>query len=91
VSASKKSLYRYFIKIKNRLKISAAGQNSKIWADFIAASVQENFCLVFSIASSVTKILANKIVSLYSIFSQKFCICIALNDTFLSIAAHLWM
>jgi hypothetical protein len=33
--------------------------------------VQENFCLVFSIASSVTKILANKIVSLYSIFFSK--------------------
>ncbi len=33
--------------------------------------MQENFCLVFSIASSVTKILANKIVSLYSIFFSK--------------------
>jgi hypothetical protein len=33
--------------------------------------VQENFYLVFSIASSVTKILANKIVSLYSIFFSK--------------------
>jgi hypothetical protein len=39
--------------------------------NFIASSVQENFCLVFSIASSVTKILANKIVSLYSIFFSK--------------------
>ncbi len=34
-------------------------------------SVQENFCLAFSIASSVKKILANKIVSLYSIFFSK--------------------
>ena len=41
------------------------------WSNFIAWSVQENFCLVFSIASSVTKILANKIVSLYSIFFSK--------------------
>jgi hypothetical protein len=32
---------------------------------FIGAGI---FCLVFSIASSVKKILANKIVSLYSIF-----------------------
>jgi hypothetical protein len=48
------------------------------------------FFLVFSIASLVKKILANKIVSLYSrFFSQKLCICIALIDTFLSIAAHL--
>ncbi len=37
----------------------------------IASSVQENFCLVFSIASSVKKILANKIVSLYLIFFSK--------------------
>jgi hypothetical protein len=64
-------------------------RNSQIWADFIDSSVQENFCLVFSIASSVTKIFANKIVSLYSIFFLKLCICIALYDTFLSIAAHL--
>ncbi len=41
------------------------------WSNFIASSVQENLCLVFSIASSVTKILANKIVSLYSIFFSK--------------------
>jgi hypothetical protein len=39
--------------------------------NFIASSVQENFCLVFSIASLVTKILANKIVSLYPIFFSK--------------------
>ncbi len=39
--------------------------------NFIASSVQENCCLVFSIASSVAKILANKIVSLYSIFFSK--------------------
>jgi hypothetical protein len=39
--------------------------------NFIASSVQENCCLVFPIASSVTKILANKIVSLYSIFFSK--------------------
>ncbi len=39
--------------------------------NFIASSVQENFCLVFLIASSVTKILENKIVSLYSIFFSK--------------------
>jgi len=39
--------------------------------NFIASSVQENFYLVFSIASSVTKIFANKIVSLYSIFFSK--------------------
>ena len=39
--------------------------------NFIASSVQENFYLVFSIASSVTKILENKIVSLYSIFFSK--------------------
>ncbi len=40
-------------------------------ARFISSLVQENFCLVFSIASSVTKMLANKIVSLYSIFFSK--------------------
>ncbi len=39
--------------------------------NFIASSVQENCCLVFSIASSVTKILANIIVSLYSVFFSK--------------------
>ncbi len=39
--------------------------------NFIASSVHENCCLVFSIASSVTKILANIIVSLYSIFFSK--------------------
>jgi hypothetical protein len=37
----------------------------------MASSVQENFSLVFSIASSETKILANKIVSLYTIFFSK--------------------
>jgi hypothetical protein len=55
--------------------------------NFIASSMQENLFLVFSIASSVEKISANKIVSLYSIFFLK--IDIALIDTFLSIAAHL--
>jgi hypothetical protein len=40
------------------------------------------FLFGFSIASSLKKILANKIVSLYSIFSQNLCICIALIDTF---------
>ncbi len=39
--------------------------------NFIASSVQEIFCLVFSIASSVTKILENKIISLNSIFFLK--------------------
>jgi hypothetical protein len=51
--------------------VSLHQRNSQIWSDLIASSVQENFCLVFSIASSVTKILANKIVSLYSIFFSK--------------------
>jgi hypothetical protein len=51
--------------------------------------MQENLFSVFSIASTVKKILANKIKLLYSIFSQKLCIGIALIDTFLSIAAHL--
>jgi hypothetical protein len=69
--------------------VSLHQRNSQIWVDFIASSVQENFCFVFSIASVVKKILANKIVWLYSIFSKKLCICIALNDTFLSITAHL--
>jgi hypothetical protein len=57
----------------------------------IASLVQENFLSVLSIASLVKKILPNKIVSLYSILSQKLCFGIALIDTFLSIAAHLWM
>jgi len=54
--------------------VSLHQRNSQIWVDFIASSVQENFCFVFSIASVVKKILANKIVSLYSIFSKKLCI-----------------
>ncbi len=41
------------------------------WTNFIASSVQEKFCFIFSIASSVTKILANKIVSLYLILFKK--------------------
>ncbi len=56
--------------------------------NFIASSVQENFCLVFSFASTVTKILANKIVSLYSIFFSKIVYLYRFIDTFLSIAAH---
>jgi hypothetical protein len=37
----------------------------------------------------VKKILASKIVCFNQFFPQKLCICIALIDTFLSIAAHL--
>ncbi len=51
--------------------VSLHQRNSQTWADFIASPVQENFCLVFSIASSVTKILDIKIESLYSIFFSK--------------------
>jgi hypothetical protein len=39
----------------------------------------------------VTKILAKKLYRFIRFFSQKLCICIALNDTFLSIAAHHWL
>ncbi len=63
-------LYR-FIARKICLYIQKCRFITQNLTNFIASSVQENFCLVFSIASSVTKILANKIVSLNSIFFSK--------------------
>jgi hypothetical protein len=55
-----------------------------------ASSRGKSYYLEICIASSVTKILAKKLYRFIRFFSQKLCICIALNDTFLSIAAHHW-
>jgi hypothetical protein len=49
---------------------------------------RKTYYLEICIASSVTKILAKKLYRFIRFFSQKLCICIALNDTFLRIAAH---
>jgi hypothetical protein len=57
----------------------------------MASLVQENFFLVFSIASSAKKkFCPTKLHRFIRFFSQKLCISIAFIDTFFSIDAHLW-